>query len=144
MKLLSIFALFIASTACGANTSQPGGACSSELLGGDTVMFQVDADELTRESLRLRRNDNNDGINPMMSARQTRDAIERWVTMHTSFGMVCDVRNDLAIRVDPNGCRLVKSYSPFSEVCYLESRIGYFISHLNYFGQYSVTFVRWD
>jgi hypothetical protein len=85
-----------------------------------------------------------DGVAAQLSARAARDAIEHYIRLHTSFGMVCDIRRDLGIRPDPNGCRQVKSYSPFSEVCYLESNVGYFIAHLDYFGKYSVIFVRWD
>jgi hypothetical protein len=138
----------ISSVACGAPVHQDT-RCDSELLGGDTVTFTVDSADVETEAIAAAvtaaRSKNRDrDVAAYLSARAARDAIEHYIRLHTSFGMVCDIRRDLGIRPDPNGCRQVKSYSPFSEVCYLESNVGYFIAHLDYFGKYSVIFVRWD
>jgi hypothetical protein len=140
-----VFKLFIVVLSCFVSSScaqaAPANArCTAELLGGDTVNFTVNSNVILPEGVR-RRPDNFDAAT---AARQARDAIEYYTRLHTSFGLVCDIHRDLGIRPDPNGCRRIKPYAPASEVCYLESNIGYFISHLDLFGQFNVTFVRWD
>jgi hypothetical protein len=133
--------MIVSTRSCAAEAAPPQRSCSSELLGGDSAVFRVDGTDLGDANLATQYEGTRNRIATAISAKK---AVEYYVRQRTSFGLVCDIDIDLAVRADPEACRRLNPKSPMSMACYLESKLGYFLVNKDYFEMYNITFVRWD